>query len=76
MADIRCRAYNVFWDGYNIVSSLTSSKLQHEEMLEFAARNKIKPAVQLYDFKGPETIEAVFKNLAEGKVRYRAVLKM
>lgn len=45
-------------------------------MLGFAARNGIKPTNQVYKFEGPETVEQIFKNLADGKVRYRAVLEL
>ncbi|KAK4217334.1 GroES-like protein [Rhypophila decipiens] len=69
-------ASQIFWEGYKLHSSLTASRAQHVEMLEFAARHNIKPAVQLYEFKGPETVEDIFEKLGKNQVRYRAVLVM
>ncbi|KAK5663923.1 hypothetical protein OQA88_134 [Cercophora sp. LCS_1] len=68
-------AEKLTWDVYHLHSSLVASKAKHDEMLEFAARNGIKPAVQVYKFEGPETIEEIFQKLVENKVRYRAVLE-
>jgi len=65
----------MFWEGYHVRSSLVASKAQHDDMLDFAARNKVKPAVQVHKFKGPETIQEVFDGLDSNKVRYRAVLE-
>ncbi|KAK0710918.1 chaperonin 10-like protein [Lasiosphaeris hirsuta] len=67
-------ADKMFWDSYHVHSILVASKAQHDEMLDFAARNKVEPTTQLYKFEGAETIETVFKNLESNKVRYRAVL--
>ncbi|KAK3313432.1 chaperonin 10-like protein [Apodospora peruviana] len=68
-------ADNLMWEGYNVHSSLVASRVPHTEMLEFAARHKIKPTIQLYKFEGAETIKTVFDNLENNKVRYRAVLE-
>ncbi|KAK0645867.1 chaperonin 10-like protein [Cercophora newfieldiana] len=68
-------ADKLFWDGYQIQSTLVASKAQHNDMLEFSARHGIKPTIQVYKFNGPETIESVFDKLKDGKVRYRAVLE-
>lgn len=65
-----------FWEVYHVHSSLVASKAQHQDMLEFAARHGIKPVTQVYELKGPETIEAIFKDLTENKIRYRAVLRL
>ncbi|KAB5570429.1 chaperonin 10-like protein [Coniochaeta sp. 2T2.1] len=65
-----------FWQVYHIRSSLVASKAQHQDMLEFAAHNGIKPLVQVYDLKGPETIEKIFEDLKANRVRYRAVVKV
>lgn len=69
------RADKMLWDMYNLHSTLVASKAKHDEMLEFAYRNEIKPAVQVYKFEGPQTVEDVFQKLVENKVRYRAVLE-
>lgn len=68
-------ADKLFFEVYHIHSSLVASKAQHDDMLDFAARHSIKPAIQVYKFDGPETVEAIFENLKNNKVRYRAVLE-
>ena len=64
----------MFWEGYQMHSTLVASKAQHDDMLEFAARHKVKPAIEVYKFGGAETIESIFTSLDNNKVRYRAVL--
>lgn len=71
-----CSAHPFFWQVYHLRSSLVASKAQHQDMLEFAARHGIKPAVQVYDLKGPETVNTIFEDLTKNRVRYRAVLKL
>jgi len=66
----------MFWQTYNVHFSLVASRSRHQAMLEFAARNGIKPAVELYPNEGPQTVEKVFESLEKGSVRYRAVLVM
>jgi D-arabinose 1-dehydrogenase-like Zn-dependent alcohol dehydrogenase len=65
-----------FWEVYHVHSTIVASKATHQDSLEFAARHCIKPAIQLYELKGPETIEKVFADLKANRVRYRAVLKL
>ncbi|OIW33956.1 GroES-like protein [Coniochaeta ligniaria NRRL 30616] len=69
-------AHPFFWQTYHVHSSLVASKAQHQDMLEFAARHGIKPVVQVYELKGPETINTIFEDLSKNRVRYRAVLKL
>ncbi|KAH8646212.1 chaperonin 10-like protein [Xylariales sp. PMI_506] len=69
-------ADKIFWETFHIRPSLVASKAQHDDMLAFAARNGIKPVNQVYKFEGPETVEKIFRDLQEGKVRYRAVLAL
>jgi D-arabinose 1-dehydrogenase-like Zn-dependent alcohol dehydrogenase len=73
--DAARRADRLFWDGYQVQSTLVASKAQHNDMLEFSARHGIKPTIQVRKFEGSATIEDVFGELARGKVRYRAVLE-
>ncbi|KAK1756255.1 GroES-like protein [Echria macrotheca] len=68
-------ADKLFWDSYHVRSSLVASRAQHADMLDFAARNKVKPVTQVRKFEGAETISAVFRDLENNKVRYRAVLE-
>ncbi|KAK3368190.1 chaperonin 10-like protein [Podospora didyma] len=66
----------LFFGGFRLHPSLVASRAQHDDMLDFAARNGIRPVTQVYKFEGPETVNAVFRNLEENKVRYRAVLEL
>ncbi|EHK23112.1 uncharacterized protein TRIVIDRAFT_28882 [Trichoderma virens Gv29-8] len=62
-----------FFNGYNIVTNLVSSRRAHSEMLEFAARNEIHPVIEKFPFSN-EGIAAGIEKLTSGKIRYRAVL--
>ncbi|OPB41886.1 NADP-dependent alcohol dehydrogenase [Trichoderma guizhouense] len=62
-----------FFNGYNIVTNLVSSRRAHQEMLEFAARNNIHPVIEKFPFTN-EGIAAGIEKLTSGKIRYRAVL--
>lgn len=65
----------MFFQGFHVHSSLVASRGVHDEMLEFSARHGIKPLVQVVKHEGAETINKLFKDLEENKVRYRAVLE-
>lgn len=45
-------------------------------MLEFSAKHHIEPMVQVVPHKGIETVQKIFQDLEENKIRYRAVLAM
>jgi D-arabinose 1-dehydrogenase-like Zn-dependent alcohol dehydrogenase len=63
----------MFFEGYNIKSSLVANRVAHEAMLKFAANNGIKPALE--EFKMDEAgWDAALGRLKSGGVRYRAVL--
>jgi D-arabinose 1-dehydrogenase-like Zn-dependent alcohol dehydrogenase len=64
----------MFWNVYHIHSSLVASRATHDDMLAFAARQGVKPKVELYEHKGAETVNEIFEKLTQNKVRYRAVL--
>ncbi|PLB46105.1 GroES-like protein [Aspergillus steynii IBT 23096] len=59
--------------GVRIQGSFITSRNNLQELLEFAARKKIRPMVVKYPF-GVEGIENAMQDLRDGKVRYRAVL--
>ncbi|KAH8423693.1 NAD(P)-dependent alcohol dehydrogenase [Aspergillus melleus] len=59
--------------GIRIQGSFITSRNNLQELLEFAARKGIRPAVVKYPF-GVEGIQTAMRNLREGKVRYRGVL--
>jgi D-arabinose 1-dehydrogenase-like Zn-dependent alcohol dehydrogenase len=65
----------MFWDGYQVHSSLVASKAQHDDMLTFAAHHKVKPAIQVFKHEGAQSVTDVFDKLSHGTVRYRAVLE-
>lgn len=65
----------MFFEVYHVHSSMVASRAVHDEMLEFSARNNIKPILQVYKHKGADTIKEIFDQLHENKVRYRAVLE-
>lgn len=59
--------------GHRLIASTEASRENHINMLEFAARHKIRPWVQQF----PMTVDGVtqaFERLETGKMRYRAVL--
>lgn len=60
--------------GHRLISSTEASKRNHIDMLEFAARNKIKPWVEKFPMTGSGLQEA-FHRLESGKMRYRGVLE-
>lgn len=54
-----------------LIGSQQSGRGDLVEILELAARGKVKPLVEIY---APEQINAVMERLEAGQVRYRAVL--
>jgi len=63
----------MFFDGYNVKSSLVASRGVHDEMLEFSARHGIKPLTETFPLSEEGIAQAVGK-LRSNKMRYRAVL--
>lgn len=63
----------MFFNGYNVHSSLVASRKVHDDMLRFAAEKGIKPAVEEFKMDEEGWKEAL-ERLEKGKVRYRAVL--
>jgi D-arabinose 1-dehydrogenase-like Zn-dependent alcohol dehydrogenase len=59
--------------GIRIQGSVVSPRGPHKRMLDFAARNGIKPIVETFDMSVEGAEEALDK-LGSGDVRYRAVL--
>jgi D-arabinose 1-dehydrogenase-like Zn-dependent alcohol dehydrogenase len=66
-------AFEMFFDGYNICSSLVASRAKHDEMLQFASTHGVKPWVEKFDLSETGIAEVVEK-LKGNKVRYRGVL--
>ena len=63
----------MFFDGYNVHSSLVASRARHDEMLQFAAHHGVKPALEEFALS-EEGIAQALKKLQAGKMRYRGVL--
>ncbi|KAG9315196.1 NADP-dependent alcohol dehydrogenase [Chiua virens] len=59
--------------GLRIQWTMVSSRALHKKMLHFAAQHHVKPIVQEFPFT-VEGIEEAMKKLADGEIRYRAVL--
>ncbi|KAJ7646971.1 chaperonin 10-like protein [Roridomyces roridus] len=59
--------------GITLQGSIICSRATHKRMLNFAARNKIEPVVELFPLT-KSGVEEGMGRLREGKVRYRAVL--
>lgn len=60
--------------GHRIISSTEASKRNHVEMLEFAARNKIRPWTEIFSMT-EQGLKEAFDRLESGQMRYRGVLK-
>ncbi|KAL1880258.1 hypothetical protein Plec18167_003661 [Paecilomyces lecythidis] len=69
-------AGSMLGNAYHIYSSMVASRAEHDEMLEFAAHRGIRPAVQVFKHSGAETIQRIFQDLLDNKIRYRAVLEL
>lgn len=63
----------MFFDGYNVHSSLVASRQEHDDMLTFAAKHDIKPVTETFEFSEKGFAEAL-ERLGTGKLRYRGVL--
>jgi D-arabinose 1-dehydrogenase-like Zn-dependent alcohol dehydrogenase len=66
-------SFEMFFDGYNIRSSLVASRAKHDEMLQFAATHGVTPWVEEFELS-EEGIAEVVGKLESNKIRYRGVL--
>lgn len=60
--------------GMTIQGSVVAPRQIHREMLEFAARNGIKPVIQEFPMTEEGIAEAIDR-LEKGEVQFRAVLR-
>lgn len=60
--------------GHRLISSTEASKRNHFDMLEFAARNRIKPWTETYPMTS-KGLQDAFEKLESGGMRYRGVLE-
>lgn len=63
----------LFFNGYNLHSSLVASRARHDDMLNFVAHNHVKPSIEKFEMS-EEGMETALKKLAAGEMRYRGVL--
>ncbi|ORY05055.1 chaperonin 10-like protein [Clohesyomyces aquaticus] len=71
--DLALPAFELFFDGYNVRSSLVASRAKHNEMLEFAAFHGVKPWIEEFELS-EKGIEDAIGKLRSNKLRYRGVL--
>jgi D-arabinose 1-dehydrogenase-like Zn-dependent alcohol dehydrogenase len=62
----------MFFNGYNLHSSLVAHRRIHDDMLTFAAAHDIKPAIEKFEFSEKGFADAYAK-LKSGQMRYRGV---
>lgn len=60
--------------GHRIMASTEASKRNHIDMLDFAARNRIKPWVEKFTMT-EEGLREAFARIESGRMRYRGVLE-
>lgn len=63
----------MFFEGYNVCTNLVASRGVHNDMLEFAARHKIRPTIETFQLS-EEGLGKATEKLKAGSMRYRAVL--
>lgn len=66
---------HVVVNGLRIQGSCIAGTSTQRNMLAFAARHNIKPVLQKFKFD-QEGVDAAFKTLKDGKMRYRGVIEM
>jgi len=71
--DLSLNATRMFFDGYKVHSSLVASRGVHNDMLNFAARHKIQPVTESFEFS-EKGLEEAIKKMRDGSVRFRGVL--
>ncbi|KUI72903.1 Alcohol dehydrogenase [Cytospora mali] len=60
--------------GHRIIASTEASKRNHVEMLQFAARNQVRPWVEVFPMT-ESGLKKAFDRLESGQMRYRGVLE-
>ena len=66
-------SFSMFFDGFNIHSSLVASRAVQDDMLRFAAHHNVKPVTETFEFS-EEGLGQCLGRMKEGKLRYRGVL--
>ncbi|KAL6898690.1 GroES-like protein [Trichoderma evansii] len=67
---------NMFFDAYHVHASLVGSRAMHAEALEFAAKNDIKPLIQVTKLENVSSLQKVISDMEANAIRYRAVFEL
>jgi alcohol/geraniol dehydrogenase (NADP+) len=70
---IKFDIFDIMYKRARITASPGASKLSMRKMFDFARKNKIKPAVEVYDLN---KVNNVIKKMINRKIKYRAVFKV
>ncbi|KAL7920446.1 GroES-like protein [Trichoderma austrokoningii] len=76
MGPLNLNTRNMFFDAYRVHASLVGSRAMHAETLEFAAKNDIKPLVQVSKLESVDSLEKVISDMGANAIRYRAVFEL
>lgn len=66
----------MFFDAYHIHASLVGPRAMHAETLEFAAKNDIKPLIQVTKLDNVSSLHKVIRDMEANAIRYRAVFEL
>lgn len=66
----------MFFDAYHVHASLVGSRAMHAETLEFAAKNGIKPLIQVTKLENPGSLQKVISDMEANSIRYRAIFEL
>lgn len=66
----------MFFDAYHVHASLVGSRAMHAETLEFAAKNDIKPLIQVAKLENVSSLRKVIGDMEANAIRYRAVFEL
>ncbi|KAF9432249.1 hypothetical protein BGZ76_011072 [Entomortierella beljakovae] len=69
---IKVPALQLLMTGIHVTSSIIGSKADIKEMLEFATKTNVRPWIEKFSLKDPNT---ALKHLEEGRPRYRIVME-
>jgi D-arabinose 1-dehydrogenase-like Zn-dependent alcohol dehydrogenase len=67
---------NMFFDAYRVHASLVGSRAMHAETLEFAAKNNIRPLIQVTKLENLSSLQKVIGDMGSNAIRYRAVFEL
>ncbi|WP_318766125.1 NAD(P)-dependent alcohol dehydrogenase [Lactiplantibacillus carotarum] len=71
--DIHFNMFSIFGNQANVTASNVGGIAMTQEMLDFAAKNQIKPQIEMI---GIDEVGAAYQNILDSKVHYRYVIDM